>query len=46
MDTVALLGPYLLVAGLAAVWALAEILQTFRSDVRRALWLLPFSFTF
>lgn len=32
-----ILGPYLLVAGLAAVWALAEILQTFSGDVPRAL---------
>jgi hypothetical protein len=40
-----ILGPYLLVAGLAVVWALAEILQTFSGDVPRALrtwwsWLL------
>lgn len=32
------LGPYLLVAVLAFLWALAEIIKTFRSDVRRALW--------
>lgn len=37
MSLATLLGPYLLVAGLAAAWALAEILQTFRSDIRRAL---------
>jgi hypothetical protein len=36
MDLATVLGPYLLVAGLAALWALAEILQTFRSDARRA----------
>lgn len=29
--------PYLLVAALASLWALTEIVQTFRSDVRRAL---------
>ncbi len=29
-------GPYLLVVGLAAAWALAEILQTFSGDVPRA----------
>ncbi len=37
--------PYLLVAALACLWALTEIVQTFRSDIRRALrggwsWLL------
>ncbi len=31
------LGPYLLVAALAGLWALTEVVQTFRSDVRRAL---------
>ena len=40
-----ILGPYLVVAGLAVVWALAEILQSFSGDVPRALrsgwsWLL------
>lgn len=37
MNAAATLGPYLLVAGLAAIWALAEILQTFPGDIRRAL---------
>ncbi len=37
MSLVTVLGPYLLVAGLAAAWALAEIVQTFHSDIRRAL---------
>lgn len=41
------LGPYVLVAGLALSWAVAEIVQTFSSDVRRALksgwtWLFVF----
>jgi len=36
-DTAIVLGPYLLVAVLAALWALTEIIQTFRSDPRRAL---------
>lgn len=31
------LGPYLLVVALSLLWALAEVLQTFRSDIRRAL---------
>ncbi len=31
------LGPYLLVAALAGLWALTEVVQTFRSDIRRAL---------
>jgi hypothetical protein len=31
------LGPYLMVAALAGLWALTEIIQTFRSDLRRAL---------
>jgi hypothetical protein len=40
-----ILSPYLVVAGLAVVWALAEILQSFSGDVPRALrtwwsWLL------
>jgi len=36
-ETVLQTGPYLTVIGLAALWALGEILQTFRSDIRRAL---------
>ncbi len=32
-----LVGPFLLVAGLSLAWALAEVVQTFASDVRRAL---------
>lgn len=36
-DIVNALGPYLLVAVLACLWALTEIIQTFRSDLRRAL---------
>ncbi|MCX8068380.1 MAG: hypothetical protein N3B68_11355 [Anaerolineae bacterium] len=31
------LGPYLLVAVLAALWAMTEVIQAFRSDIRRAL---------
>ncbi len=31
------LGPCLLVAVLAALWALTEVVQAFRSDIRRAL---------
>ncbi|MGQ9468006.1 MAG: hypothetical protein ACUVSG_10275 [Anaerolineae bacterium] len=31
------LGPYLLVVVLSLLWALTEVLQTFRSDIRRAL---------
>lgn len=36
-DVAGALGPYLLVAALALLWALTEIIQTFRSDLRRAL---------
>jgi len=36
-EIAAALGPYLLVVALSFLWALTEILQTFRSDVRRAL---------
>lgn len=32
-----MIGPYVLAAGRAALWAISGILQTFRSDVRRAL---------
>jgi len=37
VEVAAALGPYLLVVALSFLWALTEILQTFRSDVRRAL---------
>jgi len=36
-EITAALGPYLLVVALSFLWALTEILQTFRSDIRRAL---------
>ncbi|MBO9371277.1 MAG: hypothetical protein J7575_09370, partial [Chloroflexi bacterium] len=36
-EVAAALGPYLLVVALSFLWALTEILQTFRSDIRRAL---------
>lgn len=36
-DVVNALGPYLLVAVLAGLWALTEVVQAFRSDIRRAL---------
>ncbi len=36
-DVVNALGPYLLVAVLAGLWALTEVVQAFPSDVRRAL---------
>ncbi len=36
-EIAAALGPYLLVVALSFLWALTEILQTFRSDIRRAL---------
>ncbi len=36
-EIAAALGPYLLVMALSFLWALTEILQTFRSDIRRAL---------
>lgn len=37
-EVVNALGPYLVVFLLACLWALTEVIQTFRSDLRRALW--------
>jgi len=37
VEVAAALGPYLLVVALSSLWALTEILQAFRSDIRRAL---------
>ncbi|MBC7226571.1 MAG: hypothetical protein H5T61_05000 [Thermoflexales bacterium] len=36
-DVVNALGPYVLVVVLAGLWALTEVIQAFRSDIRRAL---------
>lgn len=36
-DIASALGPYLLVVALACLWALTEVVQAFRSDIRRAL---------
>ena len=36
-EVAAALGPYMLVVALSFLWALTEVLQTFRSDIRRAL---------
>jgi len=36
-DVATAVGPYLLVAALAFLWALTEVIQTFHSDIRRAL---------
>lgn len=36
-DIASALGPYLLVVVLACLWALTEVVQAFRSDIRRAL---------
>ncbi|MCX7681839.1 MAG: hypothetical protein N2508_07745 [Anaerolineae bacterium] len=38
MDNATAWGPYLVVAVLAFLWTLTEIVQAFRSNVRRALW--------
>lgn len=37
-EVVNALGPYLVAFLLACLWALTEVIQTFRSDLRRALW--------